>query len=468
MRKLENPDSAGVGIFVHNGRELPRCFQPPHDTVYDGSIVEFTWDLDDGVWYPLRVRHDKISPNDNDTALSVWRSIAFPVELEDLVNPARVKDAGAGAKDMIYFDEVTAGDGAATDSMRRFHRTWIIDRMLYRQAAQYVRSLRPPSSSNDDLRLLDLACGRGADIKSWIRNGYDVVLGLDLLEDNLIGTTKTGAYARLAKVRDKLKEAGMRYAFLPMDAGKPVGPDAAEDISDPSLKKIGQAIWRSRKGKPDPRLVPYDGLASRPFDVVSCQFALHYFFGSRETLERFLDNVVDNLSGGGLFIGTCMDGSAVDEALKKEETLGQTPVTMEAFSPSGALAWRIEKRYEGSYMPEGKPPEEDEEVFGKAIGVYMETINKVNQEYLVHFPALVKALDERGMRLLNGKELKQYGLVHSSSLFGSVYAGTSWTDIEKNEDTNPYEASIAKMIGVMDKDLTMFSFMNRYFVFVKT
>nr|WRJ69522.1 mRNA capping enzyme [Oceanusvirus sp.] len=467
MRRLENPDSVGVGLYVHNGRELPRCFQPPHDTVYDGSIVEFTWDLQNGVWYPLRVRHDKDSPNDNDTALSVWRSISFPVELEDLVDPDRVKDAGAGSKDMIYFDEVTAGDGAATDSMRRFHRTWIIDRMLFRQAARYVRGVRPPSETKDDLRLLDMACGRGADIKSWIRNGYDVVLGLDLLEDNLIGTTKTAAYARLAKVRDKLKEGGMRYAFLPMDTGKPIGPDATEEISDPSLKKIGQAIWRSRKGKPDPRLVPYDGLASRPFDVVSCQFALHYFFESRATLEAFLDNVADNLSDGGVFIGTCMDGAAVDQELKKEEALGQTPVTIEAFTPSGSLTWRIEKRYDGRYMGDDANIEDDDEVFGKAIGVYMETINKVNQEYLVHFPTLVNALEERGMRLLNQKELKLYGADQSSSLFGSVYAATSWNDIEKDGDTNPYEASIAKMISVMDGDLKRFSFMNRYFVFVK-
>ncbi|AUF82182.1 mRNA capping enzyme [Tetraselmis virus 1] len=465
MRVMSNPDSAGSGMYIHNGRELPRCLQPPNDTIYDGSIVEFTWDETNGVWSPLRVRHDKDSPNDIDTALSVWRSIAFPVQIQDIVDPDRVTDAGAGSKDMIYFDEVTAGDGAATDAMRRFHRTWIIDRMMFRMGAAFVRSMRPPSSTSDDLRIIDMACGRGADIRSWMRNGYDVVVGLDLLEDNLMGTAKTAAYARLAKIRDKLKDQGMRYSFVPMDVSKPVGPEAVEEISNPSLKKIGQTLWRTKKGKSDPRLIPYDGLALKPFDVVSCQFALHYFFESRLSLETFLDNVASNLDSGGIFIGTCMDGMAVDEEFtKRESELQSDNVTMEAFSESGSLVWRIEKRYNGRYDPvEG---DEDEEIFGKPIGVYMETINKVNQEYLVHFPTLVTALEQRGMRLLNVKELDQYGIDKSSGLFGSVYNSTSWEEVERDVE-NPYEASIAKMIKEMSPDLKTFSFMNRYFVFTK-
>ena len=459
LRVMKNPDSAGPGIFIHHGRELPRCVQPPHDTVYDGAIVEFTWDSVNGVWSPLRVRHDKDMPNDNDTAVSVWRSIAYPVQLDDLENPYRITNAGAGSKDSIYFDEVTAGDGAATDAMRRFHRTWIIDRVLFRMGAAYIRGTRPPSAAGDDLRILDLACGRGADIRSWMRNGYDVVVGVDLLEDNLMGYTKTAAYARLAKVRDRLKDSKMRYAFVPLDASKKIGPEAVEAISNPSLKKIGQALWRSRKGKPDPRLADYDGLAVRPFDVISCQFALHYFFESEDTLATFLDNVADNLSSGGIFVGTCMDGVAVDNQLATVETVSEDSVTMEAFSEAGSLIWRIDKRYQGRYVPET-------DVFGKAIGVYMETINKVNQEYLVHFPTVVEELAKRDVRLLNAKELKMYGIDQSSSLFGNVFSSVSWDAVEKDTE-HPYEASIAGMIKGMSEDLKTFSFMNRFFVFTK-
>lgn len=469
LRKLENPDSAGVGVFVHSGREMPRCSQPPHHTVHDGSIVEFAWNDADGVWYPLRVRHDKDSPNDNDTALGVWRSIAFPVEIDDIVDPLRVSDAGAGYKDSVYFDEVTAGDGAFTDSVRRFHRSWIIDRMLYRFSAAYVRQSGPrkPVDADkelQDLRLLDLACGRGADINSWIRNGFDVVVGLDLLEDNLIGTEKTAAYARLAKVRDKLALSKKRYAFVPMDATKPVDDDAVDKIKDPALKRIAQTLWRSKGGKPDPRLAQYDGLAKKPFDVVSCQFAVHYFFESRATLGAFLDNVAKNLRPGGLFVGTCMDGNAVADELSKEEAIGTTPVAIDAFSPSGALAWRIEKRYQGRFAPESGS---DEDVFGKPVSVFVETINKTNQEYLVHFPTLVQAAEERGMRLLNREELRVYGADQSTALFGSVHAATPWDQIAHDHQHNPYEAGIAKKIADISPQLKRLSFVNRYFVFTR-
>ena len=41
----------------------------------------------------------------------------------------------------------------------------------------------------------------------------------------------------------------------------------------------------------------------RAFDVISVQFALHYFFESEEVFEGFISNIDDNLKSGGMLIG---------------------------------------------------------------------------------------------------------------------------------------------------------------------
>lgn len=439
-----NPDSVGSGMFVYSGRELPRCAHPPHDTVMDKTVVEFSWNSASGTWVPLRIRYDKDGfPNKYETAISVWRSIASPIEVGNISDPATVTDAGPGSKDDVYFDEVASGDGAATEPMRRFHGNWIKGKLLFEKAAAFV-------GGGKELRLLELAVGRGGDMNSWIANGYGTVVGVDLFEDNLVGQQKAGAYSRLVKARDLKRNADaiIRYAFVPMDAGKKIDKEAADSITNPSLKKIAGALWRTLKQKPDPKLAQYEGLALQPFDVVSCQFAAHYFFESESKLDAFLDNVADNLRPGGVFVGTCSDGKAIAEELKSATD------AIEAVDASGRLLWRIEKRYE----------ESERGVYGNAVAVFVETINKVNIEYLLDFDVMVAKLKDRGIRLLNRAELDRYGVPSSSALFSDVYYNTDW---RAARSAGGFDASIAALVMSMDDNQRRLSFLNRYFVFVK-
>ena len=47
------------------------------------------------------------------------------------------------------------------------------------------------------------------------------------------------------------------------------------------------------------------------FDVVSCQFAAHYFFKNAETLGNFCGIVGSRLRKGGYFVCTCMDADLI-------------------------------------------------------------------------------------------------------------------------------------------------------------
>ena len=44
------------------------------------------------------------------------------------------------------------------------------------------------------------------------------------------------------------------------------------------------------------------GIASKGFNIVSCQFALHYFFKDKATLKNFMINLVECTALNGIFI----------------------------------------------------------------------------------------------------------------------------------------------------------------------
>jgi mRNA (guanine-N7-)-methyltransferase len=52
------------------------------------------------------------------------------------------------------------------------------------------------------------------------------------------------------------------------------------------------------------------------FDVVSCMFALHYFFKSEDTFLTILSSIENNLKVGGIFMGTFFDGKSLINRLQ--------------------------------------------------------------------------------------------------------------------------------------------------------
>uniref|UniRef100_A0A7S3VKL6 mRNA (guanine-N(7))-methyltransferase n=1 Tax=Dunaliella tertiolecta TaxID=3047 RepID=A0A7S3VKL6_DUNTE len=118
--------------------------------------------------------------------------------------------------------------------------------------------------------LLDLCCGRGGDILKWNDLGLSYVRGVDISDQ-------------------EVAEASRRFAEL--------GP-----------RKKGQ--WDADfQVETNLGELPYDG--DGPYDVITCMFAMHYFFESEARLRMFLRNVSNNLAPGGYFIGTIPDAKRV-------------------------------------------------------------------------------------------------------------------------------------------------------------
>eukprot|EP00873_Tetraselmis_striata_P027055 jgi/Tetstr1/447319/TSEL_034756.t1 len=452
-----NPPDYGIGDPVSwyhpvnqtNKKDMPKCIQPPFESIEDESIVEFAWDLKSGKWRPLRIRHDKIKPNAYKTAMGVWRSIAYPVDIKDIMDPSRITDIGPSGNDDVYFARETARDGSSSQAMRRFHGYWIKNRVLIANAAKFTR--RP----NDKLKLFDIAVGEAGDLKWWMDNKYDVVVGVDNVAANILGSDR-GAYARLSDaIQNNKDRKSLRYVFVTMSADKPVGLESIDDVSDPGLRIVAENLWKAPESRPDTKLREYYGLADQPFDVVSLQFALHYFCDTEDRLDALLDNVARYLRPGGVFIGTCLDGRAVDQAF-----FNAKGDVLQGVDNQDNIVWKLQKRYEGRLGKEG-----DTANLGKQIDVYVETINKVLPEYLVDFELLTKKLKDRDIVPLTPKQVKETGMRSSSELFEKTFRDYDWKALAASKDSRvAYNAKLAAGMSHMVKS---YSFMNRWFMFQK-
>lgn len=405
------------------------------DVIESESVVEFAYagKLDAEPfsaykWVPIRVRQDKtqefkitgkVSANSLRTALNVWESMVHPVT-EELVTGSAPLDATKVESRDVYYAKIDGRDVSATRSMRTFHNYWV-----------KLRTCLKPLKEHGAKSLLDLACGKAGDLRKWIDVGFQDVVGLDLFADN-IANPEDGAYARL--LRAKLPQ-GSRYAFAPYDVSTPIDAQHINRISDEGDRAVLQTLWAVvPKQLIRPKgILNYYGVARDGFDAISCQFAIHYFFKSADTLDTFANNVARNLRPGGRFVGTCMDGARVSQKLAG---LPQG-ADLQGKTSSGELIWSIRRLYA------------DNADKHRSIGVYLESIDTYNVEYLVDYHALEECMQRVG--------LVPAGRGSFEELFSQM----------RQYQPSSGESDIVKEALAMQPAEKDFSFLNMWFAFEK-
>lgn len=128
--------------------------------------------------------------------------------------------------------------------------------------------------------LLDIGCGSGGDMWKWDDVKLKYVHGLDVTPESI--TRAQNRYIEMCRSR---------------------GPRQTEwcfEVND----QIGK-LWR----------------CSSPgtYDVVSCMFALNYFFQSETMLRNLLNQISISLKYGGYFIGVCIDGEGIMNHVEKKK-----------------------------------------------------------------------------------------------------------------------------------------------------
>jgi SAM-dependent methyltransferase len=370
-----------LGINVPKGeRYFPVKFKPFNqhniDCAFVGSefktnsVVEFQFDKKGKPcfqWKPMRTRERKTENflkgkgfgNDYTVGMDVWNSINDPLTKEMIIGNKQF-----GEK--VYFQSVIKSN--LTSNMRKYHNH--LKTILY---SKFI-----PKNSH----VLDIAGGKGADLQKYNKIPIAYLVLNDIDEDALL-TSNDSAKKRYESIRNKNYDID----FVLGDAGK----NLSTKISKSNLKV-------------------------NKFDVINCQFAMHYFMKNKLTFNNFINNIDRYLKVNGFLIGTAFDGLSIYNLLKNNKFI--------EFNHHNKTLFKIEKLYKNGKLND----------FGKEIDVYIESIG-TNLEYLLNFDFLTVELEKKG-----------YVLIESYN-FDKLYQPTNqirMSEVEKQ-----------------------FSFLYRYFVFQK-
>jgi mRNA (guanine-N7-)-methyltransferase len=223
-----------------------------------------------------------------------------------------------------------------------------------------------------DLSVLDICCGRGGDLEKFFRSKVKLYIGSDLAEESL-----KNAMDRLTKLKnEKFKDVDCKCMFI------------TEDVSEPNnhlLKKIPQEIY---------------------FDLVSCQFAMHYHFESEVRLRAFLKNVTTRLNKGGYFIGTIIDSNVLVKRLRNRKYPENKYINEKLTFGNDFYSVKFgQKRFP------------KDQVFGIKYGFYLEdSLDKKGEdggikyieEYLVMFDVFVKICEEYDLYLVERANFTEF------------------------------------------------------------
>jgi len=433
------------------------------EDIMDNTIIEMVY-TDDPYekWNPMRIRKDKTaiyqqnnfnienSANYYNTAMNVWSSIMDPITKDILFGKTILDEISVkqDRKDLYYAGEIPRQRSMLLP-LQDFHNYWIKKKNLF------------DLFKNKDYRLLEIGCGKGGDLGKWLDSGFNTIVGVDNNLDNL-NNSEGGAYKRMY---DTAQGNGLKYTnldlkrkniiFLLMDGGVKWNEDIIETIVDDDLRHLTKIAMGTiaKKQLPNQLLKNVHNVLKEPFDVISCQFAIHYFFESIDKLTNFCWNVNEHLDVGGYFIGTCLDAYLVNEHfVTKGNNILKGVV-------NDKVLWQIEKKYD-----KYDNTSEGNNNIGKQIDVYIESINKITPEYLVDFKLLERMLLKYNIKVVENTADDQlpFEIKNATGSFQTLWDSMQ---IEKAKTGKTHKNIISA--NNMTDEVKQYSFMNRWFIFKK-
>jgi hypothetical protein len=167
------------------------------------------------------------------------------------------------------------------------YASWTVKYQLLAASKQYIKN------SGKSLNiLLDLASGRGNDLNRWIKLGIPKVLGIEVDDEQY-----SESWKRYNAVKDgeKGEKGGKGHYPRPNITVIYVHGSA---MDDELVKDSLRTHFRSDT-----------------VDLVTCNFALNYFFKDQITIKNFFTCVSSRMKTGSLFVGTFADGDVIESLL---------------------------------------------------------------------------------------------------------------------------------------------------------
>lgn len=274
----------------------------PSDFV--SGVVECTLCESGSNFVAHRLRLDKIRPNHIRVVENVIESMLNPVTPELLLDVSEKRD---------HYGETKVSDFGV---MRAYHN---------KVKGQLIQDAMKLCKKTQDIKVLDLACGRGGDMFKWDRSSVGLYVGVDV-NQAFLDEAKERA-TKLLHIRPKFYQCDLEtqsFHLTDYVAHK-------HSTSDESLSVPTEIDWSLLDEEfQDPASVDMTVDPHEPFDIVSLQFCLHYFFKNKDTFNTLFKTIDYSLSTNGIVIITTLDGNAIYDHIMtatEDESCGSFEVT---------------------------------------------------------------------------------------------------------------------------------------------
>lgn len=463
--------------FIVNKVEQKAYIYAPDGTAQDSeekpiddkTVVEFIYDMNGAEggssvhtdsayrWIPIRTRYDKTEivgqtqtgyGNYKDVAYRIWMSIispitdsvisilgnpsSYPKEIERLqeLNVSEKSDRPVVDRKHAYYQKQTN----IGSHMRAYHN-WIKNNIIQ----SYCRNKKT---------VLDIGCGRGGDIQKFIAAQIGFYVGTDIDNHGLYGIEDCAACRYEGEKKRNPKISPMIFINVDSKALFDVKSQerAIKNMSDTNKNLIQTHLSGKKK-----------------YEVINCQFTLHYYLSDEISWNNFCKNVNDHLSSNGYFLMTTFDGKTIVEKLNGKKKLN---ISYTDNSGNKNVFAEIVKLYDDESMKNimSNP-------YGHGIKVYNSTISDDPvEEYIVDYDFLIKSL----------KEKCNLDLIESDTFFNLFHLYKGYFGSKGGEKTNKQQKLIREFYQMLNpsfkdsysagdiestKASFAFSSLNRYYIF---
>jgi SAM-dependent methyltransferase len=188
---------------------------------------------------------------------------------------------------------ITITKKTSIDGIKKFHGN------IKKTQLQHVINKLRKTGTIKNIALLDLCCGKGNDMAKWHSLGIHNVVGIDYSEESILDAQH--------RFFAKNYPSSYNVHFIRSDVGA-VDPTANKYLSN-FLTSISTPDETNKK-----------------FDIVSCNFAIHYMYAHEANLRNFMAIINKYLRIGGYFIGTTLNKDLILKLFPKKETSFSAPL----------------------------------------------------------------------------------------------------------------------------------------------